>query len=51
MDDGEATQLQLQIRRNAEDLQSYLKGLGNWEEDIKEKDRCLSHHKPILKEV
>ncbi len=52
MDEGKAAALmQVQVRRNAEDLQSYMKGLESWEEDIKKKDESLSRQKPILKEV
>ena len=51
MDEGRATLMQMQIRRNAEDLQSYLKDLDSWENDIKQKDQGLTRHKPILKEV
>ena len=43
--------LQLQMRRNAEDLQDYLRDLGNWEDDIKKKDAMLRKQKPILKKV
>lgn len=43
--------LQLQMRRNAEDLQDYLRDLGNWEDDIKKKDAMLHKQKPILKKV
>ena len=51
MDEGRATLMQMQIRHNAEDLESYMKDLESWEEDIKKKDESLSRHKPILKEV
>ena len=43
--------MQMQIRHNAEDLESYLKDLQSWEDEVKEKDRALSKQKPILKEV
>lgn len=33
--------LQIQMRQNAEDLQSFIKELDNWEEDIKKKDQQL----------
>ena len=43
--------MQMQLRHNADELQSYLKDLQSWEEEIKEKDKNLSKQKPILKEV
>lgn len=43
--------MQMQLRHNADELQSYLKDLQSWEEEIKEKDKSLSKQKPILKEV
>ena len=51
MDPEKAGLMQMQIRNNASDLQDYLKGLEDWEADIKEKDAALSSHKSILKEV
>ena len=51
MDEGRATLMQMQVRRNAEDLQSYLNDLESWEDIIKKKDEGLSRQKPILKEV
>ena len=51
MDAHQAGQMQMQLRHNAEDLQSYLKDLQSWEDEIKEKDKNLSKQKPILKEV
>lgn len=51
MDAGKAAAMQMQVRRNAEDLQDFMKGLESWEEEIKEKDQNLSRQKPILKEV
>lgn len=35
---NKAIELQLQMRQNAEDLQSFMKELESWEEDIKRKD-------------
>ena len=43
--------MQLQLRQNSEDLQSFLRDLDSWEEEIKEKDEGLKRRKPILKEV
>jgi len=43
--------MQMHVKRNADELQGYLKGLESWEEDIKKKDEGLSRRKPILKEV
>lgn len=43
--------MQMQLRHNADELQSYLEGLQNWEDEIKVKDKNLSKQKPILKEV
>ena len=43
--------LQLNVRRNAEDLQDYLRDLNSWEEEIKHKDKLLTEQKPILKKV
>lgn len=51
MDANQAALMQMRIRNNAGDLQDYLKGLDNWEEDMKKKDASLSKQKPILKEV
>ena len=46
-----AGMMQMQLRHNANELQSYLKDLQSWEDEIKEKDKNLSKQKPILKEV
>lgn len=43
--------IQLNLRRNTEDLQDYLRDLNNWEEEIKHKDKLLTEQKPILKKV
>ena len=51
MDAEQAGLMQMQLCHNAEDLQTYLKDLQDWEDEIKEKDRNLSKQKPILKEV
>lgn len=51
MNAEQAGLMQMQLRHNADELQSYLKDLENWEEEIKEKDKNLSKQKPILKEV
>ena len=51
MDAQQVGAMQMQLHHNAEDLQTYLKDLQNWEDEIKVKDRNLSKQKPILKEV
>ncbi|XP_073722448.1 RNA polymerase II-associated protein 3 [Misgurnus anguillicaudatus] len=38
---NKAMDLQIQMRQNAEDLQSFIKELDNWEEEIKKKDQQL----------
>ncbi|XP_041834111.1 RNA polymerase II-associated protein 3 [Melanotaenia boesemani] len=38
---SKAVELQLQLRHNAEDLQSFMKELESWESDIKKKDEAL----------
>ncbi len=38
---NKAVELQIQMRHNAEDLQSFTKELNNWEEEIKKKDQQL----------
>ena len=40
-----ASSMQLQLRRNAEDLQEFLKDMGNWEKEAKEKDQVLRTQK------
>ena len=42
---------QLQMKQNSEDLQDYVKGLDNWEENMKKRDKLLRKQKPILKKV
>ena len=39
------------LKRNAEDMQGYLKGLDSWEDDMKKRDQLLKKQKPILKKV
>ncbi|MCG8626180.1 MAG: hypothetical protein MJE68_29810 [Proteobacteria bacterium] len=51
MNAEQAGMMQMQLRHNADELQSYLKDLQSWEDEIKEKDKNLSKQKPILKEV
>lgn len=51
MDAKQAGLMQMRIRNNAGDLQDYLKGLEDWEEEMKKKDASLSKQKPILKQV
>ncbi len=51
MDKDQAGRMQMQLRHNAEDLQSYLCGLDSWEKEMKLKDESLRKKKPILKEV
>lgn len=41
MSGNKAVELQIQMRQNAEDLQSFMKELDNWEEEIKKKDQQL----------
>ncbi|KAK9975495.1 hypothetical protein ABG768_020751 [Culter alburnus] len=41
MSGNKAVELQIQMRQNAEDLQSFMKELNNWEEEIKKKDQQL----------
>ena len=43
------TLLQMQLRRNNEDMAEMLQGLSNWEEEIKKRDELLKKQKPILK--
>ncbi|KAF7694224.1 RNA polymerase II-associated protein 3 [Silurus meridionalis] len=38
---NKAVELQMQMRQNAEDLQSFMRDLNSWEEDIKKKDEQL----------
>ena len=35
------TQIQMNVRHNAEDLQSFLRDMNSWEQDMKKKDECL----------
>ena len=49
--DSHPAGLQMQLRQNNEELTDYLKGLDDWEEEMKEKDQSLSRNKSILKEV
>lgn len=43
--------LQLNLRRNATELEEAIKGLNNWEDEIKQRDELLQKQRPILKEV
>lgn len=43
---NKALELQLQMRQNAEDLQSFMKELENWELDMKNKDEQLRTGRP-----
>ena len=45
------TLLQLNLRRNATELEEAIKGLNNWEDEIKQRDELLRKQKPILKKV
>ena len=45
------TSFQLQMKHNNEELQDYLKDLGQWEDEIKKKEAFLLKQKPILKKV
>lgn len=38
---NKAIDLQMQMRQNTEDLQHFMRELGNWETDIKKKDEQL----------
>ena len=40
--------LQMQLQQNNEELTDYLKGLDDWEEEMKEKDLSLSKNQSIL---
>ena len=51
MNAEQAGMMQMQLRHNADERQSYLKDLQSWEDEIKEKDKNLSKQNPILKEV
>lgn len=41
MSGNKALELQIQMRHNAEDLQSFMKDLDSWEDEIKQKDQQL----------
>ena len=43
--------IQLQLRRNADEMKDYLKDLGQWEDEIKKKEAYIIKQKPILKKV
>lgn len=43
--------IQLQLRRNAEEVKEYLQDLGHWEDEIKKKEEYIIKQKPILKKV
>ena len=45
------TSFQLQMKQNNEEMQDYLKDLGQWEDEIKKKEAFLLKQKPILKKV
>lgn len=49
--DSHPAGLQMQLKQNNEELLDFLKGLDNWEEEMKEKDQGLAKNKSILKEV
>ena len=51
MDSIHAAQLQQQLRHNSNEVQSFVKELGDWEDQIKQKDESLKKNKPILKQV
>ena len=51
MDSIHAAQLQQQLRHNANEVQEFVKELGEWEDEIKQKDESLKKNKPILKQV
>lgn len=41
MSGNKAAELQIQMRQNAEDLQSFMRELDGWEDEIKKKDQQL----------
>lgn len=43
--------LQMQLKRNNEDMRDMLQSLDSWEEEIKKRDELLKKQKPILKKV
>ena len=45
------TLLQMQLKRNNEDMKDMLQSLSSWEEEIKKRDELLQKQKPILKKV
>lgn len=51
MDSIHAAQLQQQLKHNANEAQEFVKELGEWEDEIRQKDESLKKHKPILKQV
>lgn len=51
MDTIHAAQLQQQLKHNANEAQEFVKELGEWEDEIRQKDESLKKHKPILKQV
>lgn len=48
MDPG---QIQMNVRHNAEDLQSFLRDMGSWEEDMKKKDQQLRQQRQESKQA
>ncbi|XP_011403927.2 PREDICTED: RNA polymerase II-associated protein 3-like isoform X2 [Amphimedon queenslandica] len=45
------TLLQMQLKRNNEDMRDMLQSLDSWEEEIKKRDELLKKQKPILKKT
>ena len=43
--------MQVHLKQNAEEMQEYLRGLDNWEEDMKKRDELMKKQKPVLKKV
>ena len=41
----------MRLRQNNDELLDYIRGLDNWEEEMREKDETLSKNRSILKEV
>ena len=48
---ADPTLLQLNLRRNAQELEEAVASLNNWEDEIKQRDELLRKQKPILKKV
>ena len=51
MDPTKFLEIQQQARRNQEELQAYMRELGDWEDEIKKKDEKLKTSGPAEKKV